>query len=66
MIKLLEEAFAKVQGLSDEEQDYVAAMLLDFAGREADSCQLTPEQVAEVELARQQIKEGHFISDEER
>jgi hypothetical protein len=40
-------------------------MLLGFADREADSYQLTPEQLAEVELARRQIKDGHFISDEE-
>jgi hypothetical protein len=65
MTKLLEEAVAKVQGLSDEEQDYVAAMLLDFTSREADSYQLTPEQVAEVELARKEAKEGLFASDEE-
>jgi hypothetical protein len=65
MTKLLDEAFAKVRGLSEEDQDYAAALLLDFADRENDSYQLTPEQVAEVELARQQIEDGHFISDEE-
>jgi hypothetical protein len=65
MTRLLDEAIAKVRRLSDEEQDYAAAMLLGFADREADSYELTPEQLAEVELARQQIKDGHFISDEE-
>lgn len=65
MTKLLDEAVAKVRRLSEEEQDYAAAMLLGFADREADSYQLTPEQLAEVELARRQIKDGHFISDEE-
>jgi hypothetical protein len=66
MTRLLDEAVAKVRGLSDEEQDHVAAMLLDFAEhRKADDCQLTPEQLAVVELARQHIKDGHFVSDEE-
>jgi hypothetical protein len=65
MTRLLDEAIAKVQGLSEAEQDRAAAMLLGFADREADQYQLTPEQVAEVELARQQAKQGLFASDEE-
>jgi hypothetical protein len=65
MTKLLDEAVAKVRELSEEEQDYAAAMLLGFADREADKCQLTPEQVAEVELARKEAKEGLFATDEE-
>ena len=52
MTKLLDEAVAKVRGLSDAEQDRVAAMLLGFADRDVDRYQLTPEQLAEVELAR--------------
>ena len=65
MTKLLDEAFAKARELSDEEQDYVAAFVLEFADREAGNYQLTPEQLAEVELARRQIEDGHFISDED-
>jgi hypothetical protein len=65
LTKLLDEAFAKLRGMSDEDQDYAAAMLLRFADREADSYQLTPEQVAEVELARKEAKEGLFATDEE-
>jgi hypothetical protein len=65
LTKLLDEAFARAQELSEEEQDYVAAIVLNFADREADNYQLTPAQLAEVELARQQIEDGHFISDEE-
>jgi hypothetical protein len=65
MTKLLDEAVAKVQALSDVEQDRVAVMLLGFADREADSVQLTAEQVAEVELARQEAKQGLFASDKE-
>jgi hypothetical protein len=40
-------------------------MMLRFAGREADNYQLTPEQLAEVELARREAKEGLFATDEE-
>jgi hypothetical protein len=65
MTKLLEEAFARARELSEEEQDYVAALLLDFADREANSYQLTPEQIAEVELARNEVKKGLFATDEE-
>jgi hypothetical protein len=65
MTKLLEEAVAKVRALSDVEQDRVATMLLDFADRGASDSQLTPEQVAEVELARQEAKQGLFASDDE-
>jgi len=65
MTKLLDEAVAKVRGLSDAEQDYAAAMLLGFADRGADSYPLTPEQVVEVELARHEAKQGLFASDDE-
>jgi hypothetical protein len=65
MTKLLEEAVAKVRALSDVEQDRVAAMLLDFADGAASDYQLTPEQVVEVELARQEAKQGLFASDDE-
>jgi hypothetical protein len=65
MTKLLDEAVAKVRTLTEVEQDRVAAMLLGFADRDADGFQLTPGQVAEVELARQEAKQGLFASDEE-
>ena len=65
MTKLLDEAVAKVRGLSEAEQDYAAAMLLDFADRETGDYPLTPEQVAEVELARQEAKQELFASDDE-
>lgn len=65
MTRLLEEAVAKVRGLSEAEQDRAAAMLLGFADRQADQYQLTSEQLAEVELARREAKRGLFASDEE-
>ncbi len=65
MTKLLDEAVAKVRELSEEEQDYAAAMLLGFAERDVDDHQLTPEQLAEVELARQEAKDGLFVADDE-
>jgi hypothetical protein len=65
MTKLPDEGVAKVREFGEEEQDYAAGMLLGFADREADKCQLTPEQVAEVELASKEAKEGLFATDEE-
>jgi hypothetical protein len=65
MTRLLDEAVARVRGLSEAEQDYAAAMLLGFADREADKFRLTPDQVAEVEFARQEAKHGLFASDDE-
>jgi len=65
MTKLLDEAVAKVRTLSEAEQDRVAGMLLGFADRDSDNYQLTSEQVAEVELARQEAEQGLFASDEE-
>ena len=65
MTKLLDEAVAKVRGLSEAEQDYAAAMLLGFADRDGDNYSLTPEQIAEVELARREAKQGLFASDDE-
>jgi hypothetical protein len=65
MTKLLDEAVAKVRRLSVAEQDRVAAMLLGFADRDIDEYQLTPEQLAEVELAKQEARDGLFASDEE-
>jgi hypothetical protein len=63
MTKLLDEAVAKLRELSDDEQDYAAAMLLGFADREANKYQLTPEQVAVVELARKEAARSERVAD---
>jgi len=65
MTKLLDQAVAEVRKLSDSEQDRVASLLLSLIDRDADDVQLTPEQMAEVELARREAREGLFASDQE-
>jgi hypothetical protein len=65
MTKLLEQAIDSVRQLPDSEQDVVAQFLLGFANPEARLCQLTDEQVAEVELAKQEVRAGKVATDAE-
>jgi hypothetical protein len=65
MTKLLERALAEVRKLSDSEQDRVASVLLGLINFDAEAAALTPAQVAEVERARQEAREGLFATDEE-
>ena len=65
MTKLLEQAIATVRGLSDGDQDRAAQFLLGFANPEADHYQLSPEQLAEVELAKDEARAGKFATDAE-
>ena len=65
MTKLLEQAIASVRQLSPQEQDIAAKLLLGFANADAQHCQLTDEQVQEVELAKQEVREGKIATDVE-
>lgn len=65
MTKLLEQAIEKVQKLPEAEQDRVAELLLGVADSARSRYRLTDEQLAEVERARQEAREGKFASDEE-
>jgi hypothetical protein len=65
MTKLLEQAIATVCGLPDEEQDRAARFLLGFANPDAPRYQLTPEQLMEVELAKEEARSGKFATDAE-
>jgi hypothetical protein len=65
MTKLLDRAVAEARKLSDSEQDRVAVLLLSLIESDVDAAQLTPKQMAEVELARQEAREGLFASDQE-
>ncbi len=65
MTKLLDRAVAEARKLSDSEQDRVAVLLLSLIECDVDAAQLTPKQMAEVELARQEAREGLFASDQE-
>ena len=65
MIKLLEEAIASVQGLPERDQELAAEFLLGFANPDGHRHQLSDQQVAEVELAKREVREGKIASDTE-
>ena len=64
MTKLLQNAIARVQTLSDEEQDRAASVLLAFAGDNR-NYSFTAEQIAGIEHAMQQADRGEFATDKE-
>ena len=63
MTKLLEQAIATVRQLSDADQDVAAKFLLGFANSDAQLYQLSEEQLAEVELAKQEVRGGKIASE---
>jgi hypothetical protein len=64
MTKLLEQAVERVTALPEADQDMAAEFLLGFADPGAQRTHLTPEQVQEVELARDEARQGKFASTE--
>lgn len=65
MNKLLKEAIATVSDLPDADQELAAKFLLDFANPDAHRYQLTDAQIAEVELARREVREGKVATEQE-
>ena len=65
MIKLLEQAIAGLERLPPREQELAAEFLLAFANPEAHYYQLSDAQVAEVESAKREIREGKIATDAE-
>jgi hypothetical protein len=65
MTKLLEEAVARVKALPDADQDIAAEFLLGFADPEAQQRHLSPEQIQEVELAKEEARQGKFAGPEQ-
>jgi hypothetical protein len=65
MIKLLEEAIAGLERLPPREQELAAEFLLAFANPEAQHYQISDAQIAEVELAKREVREGKVASDAE-
>jgi hypothetical protein len=62
MSKLLEKAISRVRELPEERQDAMAELMLGLADEPEPL--LTEEQVAEVELAMREAREGKIASDE--
>jgi hypothetical protein len=65
MTKLLEEAIDTVKRLPERDQEIAAKFLLSFANPDAHRYRLSDQQVAEVELAKREVREGKIASDAE-
>jgi hypothetical protein len=65
MIKLLEEAIARVQHLPERDQELAAEFLLGFANPEAHRYQLSDQQAVEVESAIREVREGKIATEAE-
>ena len=65
MTKLFEEAITVVRDLPEDQQDLAARFLLGFANPDANQYQLGPEQLAEVEAAQREVREGKIATDAE-
>jgi Spy/CpxP family protein refolding chaperone len=63
MSKLLEKAISRVRELPEERQEALAELMLDFADQ-PDEWVLTEAQLAEVELAKQEVREGKIATKE--
>ena len=67
MTKLLDEAIAEIRKLPDADQDHAAELLLDLVRRGAGAYELTPEQVAQIEVTLRSVADGtmEYASEEE-
>lgn len=65
MTRLLEEAFSKVSGLPDSEQDELARALLELAGVGQPPIQLTAAEEADLAEADAEIARGELASADE-
>ncbi len=65
MIKLLEDAIADLERLPARDQERAAEFLLAFANPDAYQLQLSDAQVAEVEKAKREVREGKIATDAE-
>ena len=65
MNKLLEDAIATVRELPDADQEVAAKFLLHFANPDAGRYRLTGAQVAEVEIAKREVREGKIATEQE-
>jgi predicted transcriptional regulator len=65
MMKILEDAIAKVRKLSEADQEEAAAMLLSVASKNADTVELDDATRAAVRQGREQARNGKFVSDKD-
>jgi hypothetical protein len=65
MTRLLEQAIETVATLPDDTQDELARILLQLAGVEQPSHELTPEEEADIDASLAEAERGEFATDEE-
>jgi predicted transcriptional regulator len=64
MSALLEKAVAKIRELPEERQNELAEIMLEMA-QDPDAWVATADQLAEIEAAKREAREGKFATDEE-
>jgi hypothetical protein len=65
MTKLLEQAIATLKALPEPQQDLAAKFLLAFANPDAERYGLDDAQLAEVELAKEEVRDRKVATDAE-
>jgi len=65
MTRLLEQAIETVRVLPDDVQDDLARMLLQLAGVEQPTYELTPEEAADLDASLAEAERGEFATDDE-
>ena len=65
MNKLLENAIATVRELPDADQEVAARFLLHFANPDAGHYRLSEAQLAEVEIAKREVRDGKIATEQE-
>ena len=65
MTRLLEQAIETVSALPDATQDELARILLQLAGVEQPSYELTPEEAADINASLAEAERGEFATDQE-
>jgi predicted transcriptional regulator len=65
MTRLLKQAMETVSALPDDTQDELARVLLQLAGVEQPSYELTPEEKADIDASLAEAERGDFATDEE-
>jgi len=65
MTKLLDQAIQTIKELPESQQDLAAKFLLAFANPEAQQNQINDAQLAEVEVAKREVREGKIATEAE-
>ena len=65
MTKLFEKAIEQARGLTDDEQDEAAEILLSLMAKRQEPVRLDEETLAAVNEGLDQARRGEFVSDEE-